>query len=340
LDLEGAPRPNSRSFLRLNRNESFFEPAPEVESLLAHGDVRLARRYAPELLDQQLRSELSLLLGVEKIALFHGAEDALLKCLLLWKSDHSTVVLPELSWSNYRSLAQGLGYATEEFSIETSSRGFEHNWPQLEMLLRNSQKSKIVILASPNNPTGHSFSIARIESLAQKFPSHTFLVDGVYDVFPSPFAKIASSFANVSFVGSFSKFFGMPGLRLGYACGSFPSAFHLALGFNPHALEIAAAALRAKEHYIRNWASMQSGAENLCEKANRGIPPSKMRVYLTQASFLLIEFLSDDFSFEDAQERAQILPKCFEFQKRKFVRFGLGPSWVFERIECYLGMDG
>eukprot|EP00597_Dinobryon_sp_UTEXLB2267_P017064 CAMPEP_0201103732 /NCGR_PEP_ID=MMETSP0812-20130820/32007_1 /ASSEMBLY_ACC=CAM_ASM_000668 /TAXON_ID=98059 /ORGANISM="Dinobryon sp., Strain UTEXLB2267" /LENGTH=387 /DNA_ID=CAMNT_0047362303 /DNA_START=86 /DNA_END=1249 /DNA_ORIENTATION=- len=94
------------------------------------------------------------------------------------------------------------------------------DWDQLESLIK-ANKPKMVVMTSPNNPSGKVFSasdVARIVSLCRAADCwlvadqtyYEFLFDGAQHTFPEGYDKIVHIF-------SFSKAFGMPGWRVGYA---------------------------------------------------------------------------------------------------------------------------
>ncbi len=85
-----------------------------------------------------------------------------------------------------------------------------------------TENTRIVFLANPNNPTGTMVSEAELRRLAQGLPSHTILVlDLAYSEFVSTsyianVHSLASEFNNVVITQTFSKAFGLAGLRVGW----------------------------------------------------------------------------------------------------------------------------
>jgi histidinol-phosphate aminotransferase len=332
--------------LRLNRNEYFFHHPEEVSRLLEDGDAFEGRRYTPPEVASAFHTELAHALGLPQtserasLCLFHGAEDALLK-ILLWKAPRlGNVVLPSFSWSNYASLAEGLGLAAESFPVNVGSRGFSYDLDALDALLSGAPKPRLVLLATPNNPTGHALSLEAVVSLVEKHPKHTFVVDAVYDAFSASLFSLPQCHANVFVLGSMSKFFGLPGLRLGFGVGLFPRSFTLALGFNPYALKIARAALQRRAHYQANWDAMQEQA-NLLFQQTRDSPDCSFAFtpFETRASFFLVrlEARLSERQFDTLVGQSGVLPKAFEHEGKRYLRFGLGPADVCARIAVFLG---
>ena len=83
---------------------------------------------------------------------------------------------------------------------------------------------KMLYLANPNNPCGYVVSPEMIEKLAHQFPATIFVIDEAYIEFTKTLsaAPMVEKFSNIVVFRTFSKAFGMAGLRLGYVCAPNP----------------------------------------------------------------------------------------------------------------------
>ena len=91
------------------------------------------------------------------------------------------------------------------------------------MLLEVSPKTKLIFIANPNNPTGTIISHAELKRLLSKVPPNCFVViDEAYAEyvnaknFPNSI-KLQKTFPNLIILRTFSKIYGLAGLRIGYA---------------------------------------------------------------------------------------------------------------------------
>ena len=85
------------------------------------------------------------------------------------------------------------------------------------MLAKFSDKTRLLYLCSPNNPTSNQFKMEDIETLAKAFPGIVIL-DEAYDEFADySFVPRIREFQNMIILRTFSKAFGLAALRLGYA---------------------------------------------------------------------------------------------------------------------------
>ncbi len=86
----------------------------------------------------------------------------------------------------------------------------------LEALRRMAHGARVLFLCSPNNPTGNQFPLAEVEQLAREF-SGLLVVDEAYVEFAAETAlPLLARSANVILLRTFSKAFGLAGMRLGY----------------------------------------------------------------------------------------------------------------------------
>ncbi len=97
--------------------------------------------------------------------------------------------------------------------------GFALDLEQLELQLRPDD---LVILGRPNNPTGTAFDRQKLLQIAKKFPDVLFLIDEAFLEFVGEEKTLAGSSDNIITLHSLTKFYAIPGLRLGF--GVFPNA--------------------------------------------------------------------------------------------------------------------
>ena len=124
-------------------------------------------------------------------------------------------------------------------------------------------------------------------------------------------------------------------------------ALSISLGFNPYALRIAHAALEAREHYAANWETMRVQARLLkssldlsagAGKAAGSNPP--FTLCETHASFLLARLAQPlaPAALEALALQSGALPKAFSHGAVRYLRWGLGPDLVRERIVRFMGL--
>ena len=156
---------------------------------------------------------------------------------------------------------------------------------------------RMLLLASPNNPTGNSLTSEEIGRIMENIPSDTMvLVDEAYASFITSdvdyIAPLVNKYANLIISRTLSKFYGLPGLRCGFGFigkghDQFLSYSNKYLGFNRFAEAVALAALDSDEHY-RKVADEMEWDRQLFKKELGDKPGFK--VYKSVANFILIKY--------------------------------------------------
>jgi histidinol-phosphate aminotransferase len=133
------------------------------------------------------------------------------------------------------------------------------------MLARVTPKTRLVYLANPNNPTGTYLPHDEVRRLHAGLPSHTlFVIDAAYAEYVrrndyESGIEMVSTFQNVVMTRTFSKIYGLAGLRVGWAYCPAPVVDVLNRVRGPFNVSVpgqraAAAALRDRSHLEANFA--------------------------------------------------------------------------------------
>ncbi|HYF83855.1 MAG TPA: pyridoxal phosphate-dependent aminotransferase [Clostridia bacterium] len=185
-------------------------------------------RYTDSLGDPELREEISnyyknsygYQVGMSEVMAVVGACHGMYLALEAILDDGDEVIVPEPYFTPYAhqiQLAGGRMVTLETFEEE----GFQINNERLEALITN--RTKAIIINSPNNPTGAYYSRKTLEALAEIAIANDLLIisDDVYGAFSFieqfyPITTIAGMKERTITVGSFSKDYAMTGWRIGY----------------------------------------------------------------------------------------------------------------------------
>ena len=167
----------------------------------------------------ELKNALAKKLNVpfEWITLGNGSNDILELTARAVAQEGDEVVFSKHAFAVYPLATQAVGGKAIEVAA-TSDYG--HDLPA--MLKAITAKTRLVFVANPNNPTGTFLKASEIEAFIQKVPSHVVVViDEAYNEFLTPeqqYDAIAwvKRFPNMILSRSFSKAYGLAGLRIGY----------------------------------------------------------------------------------------------------------------------------
>ncbi len=209
---------------RLNLNESAFPPSPRVVEAI-RAAAGMVNRY-PDSRWHDLAAAIGKRTGIDtaRIVFGNGSDDLLMLLAQIVLEPGSSAVLPTPSFPRYMTGTVFAG-ATP---VTVPVRGDGAN-DVPAMLAAVRPDTRLVLCATPNNPTGAMLDAAALEQLASGVPAHVLLViDEAYFEFsrhaggPDALAAMASRKGPWAVVRTLSKAYALAGLRVGYALLSGP----------------------------------------------------------------------------------------------------------------------
>jgi len=287
----------------LDRNEFNFEPSQKVIDAIRNFDPKDLCFYT-RIYDQGKKSVISIRLseiyGVpeEQVLLTYGGEDMLKNAIhyFLTDGDNKKILIPEFSWWYYNRVASECGGTFEMYPLHEQDDTFAYDIDEV-IAYTNRQHPRMLLLASPNNPTGNGLTPEEIARIMESIPNDTMvLIDEAYASFITTdtdyIAPLVDRYNNLIISRTLSKFYGLPGLRVGFGFigrghDRFVSWVNKYLGFNRFSEAVALAALDSNDHYRRVADDMEWGRQLYKQKLG-GLPGFK--VYKSVANFILIKY--------------------------------------------------
>jgi len=204
----------SEQILKLNSNENFFVPLDFLRNILSESVGEVDPRIYPRDEYMELKEALGKYLGVlpNQIVVGTGSDNLidLVSRVMLGKGDEALSISPTFSIYERCIRIQGATYKPvplkEDFSLDTEG-----------LLDAVSLKTKVIFLCSPNNPTANSFTCRDIEYLAKNFDGIVAVDEAYADFSGSSIIEAVGDYENLVVFRTFSKVFGLAGLRLGCA---------------------------------------------------------------------------------------------------------------------------
>jgi histidinol-phosphate aminotransferase len=204
-------------------NESCFPPLPAVAEAAASVLSRTHRYPDPSYVP--LRRALSERYGIapERIALGNGSSDILLAAGEALLEPGAEVVYAWPAFSVYPHLAAAAGARAIEVPLDAEDR---HDLEA--MAAEVTVATRLVLVCNPNNPTSTAWPLDVIEDFLERIPRHACVVlDEAYCEFALSLGDTYASldllrrFPNLVLLRTFSKVYGLAGLRVGYGlCGT------------------------------------------------------------------------------------------------------------------------
>lgn len=279
--------------VKLSSNENPLGPSEKAKEAFVRASHSL-HRY-PSTDHGALRAAIADVYGLnaDNIICGNGSDEVITMLCQAYAGPGREVVHTEHGFGMYRISALAAG-ATP---VEVTER--ERVTDVDAILAACTDKTALVFIANPNNPTGTMISAAEVEKLANGIPPQAILVlDGAYAEFVEGYdggASMVEARENVVMTRTFSKIYGLGGLRVGW--GYAPQSIIDVLNRVRGPFNVSQAALSAAEVAVRDTAWTEH-----CRIEN-----ARMRVWLSDAlaeigvpsdvsctNFVLARFASED----------------------------------------------
>lgn len=298
----------------LDRNEFNFAPSEKVINAVKDFDPNTLCFYT-RIYDEGKKSVVSVRLseiyGVpeKQVLIGYGGEDILKNAVhyYLTKGDNKTILIPEFSWWYYNRIAGECGGETYMYPLYEREDTFAYDVEEV-IEYTNRIHPRMLLLASPNNPTGNCLSPEEIGRIMENIPEDTMvLIDEAYASFITTdtayIAPLVNKYSNLIISRTLSKFYGLPGLRMGFGFmgaghDNFLSYANKYLGYNRFSESVALAALESDDHY-RKVADEMEWDRQLFKKELGDLPGFK--VYKSVANFILVKY---PVEIKDALQKA------------------------------------
>jgi histidinol-phosphate aminotransferase len=208
--------PDAEDPLALALNESPFSPLPTVRAAMVRA-VDSANRY-PEFLPERFRRLIARHLGFEEeqIIVGAGATGVIMQVLQALTCPGDRIVTASPTFDGYPIFAQMA--RLRPVTVPLTERGHH----DLDAMADAATDAQVVVVCRPHNPTGTVEAADDVEAFLRRVAHSTVvLLDEAYIEFVSPRQRIDTDallrhFPNVVSVRTFSKAYGLAGMRIGY----------------------------------------------------------------------------------------------------------------------------
>jgi histidinol-phosphate aminotransferase len=204
------PPLGNRDGLRLDFNENTLACSPKVVETLQRvvaGD--LTRYPEREAVEQLVAAHIGL--PAEQVLLTNGVDEAIHVLCEAFMDRDDVMLLPVPTYSMYEVYA-----SATDGRVETVMAGEDFSFPHDALLAAIKPETKLICIANPNSPTGAVITRGQILEIAEKAPRAIVLVDEAYfHFFGETVVDLIGGVPNLVVARTFSKAYGLAGLRLG-----------------------------------------------------------------------------------------------------------------------------
>lgn len=216
----GARGPAAAPPVKLSSNEVPFGPLPSVVEALAAASGTV-NRY-PDMFSVDLTARLATYVGVpEDQIVTGGGSVAVLSHVMQAYCDAGDQAI--FAWRSFEAYPILAAISGVDAVLVPNAPDGRHDL--MAMVAAVTERTKLLVLCTPNNPTGPSIRLDEFEALMAAVPTHVLVVldeayvEFVRDLDTVDGLRALTRHPNLVLVRTFSKAYGLAGLRIGYAVG-------------------------------------------------------------------------------------------------------------------------
>jgi len=313
------------NIIKLASNENSLGPSPKAVEAMKKYAARM--HIYPDGDNFDLRKALAqkLNLADQQVFVGHGSNEIIQLLGHVFIDKDSSIVVSDHAFIVYRLVAA----LYESAVISVPMKKFTHDLTAMSKAIRPD--TRLVFISNPNNPTGTMVDHREIDSFMRDVPDHTAVIfDEAYIELLSPeqqpdTLRYVREGRNVFVLRTFSKTYGLAGLRIGYALApkeGITLLHRVRQPFNVNAMAQAAAlaALQDDSFVTHTRATVQAGLRQVCaafEKMGLSYIPSV-------ANFVLVKVGNGQKVFEALQKLRVIVRPVNVYQLPEYVRVTIG----------------
>jgi histidinol-phosphate aminotransferase len=322
--------------IKLASNENPLGVSPRALQAMQEALPRL--NHYPDGANYEFRSALAEHFRVDRsqVAVGNGADDLILELSMAYLENGDEVVVSRSSFPMYDIYTSAMRANMVKTPL-TSDLGIDLG----AMADAVTERTKLIYVCNPNNPTGTIVTSADVHAFVERVPERVIIVmDEAYvemvdsDDFPDSLAYVRGGRPNVVVLRTFSKVYGLAGIRIGYGFAPeeiVSTLFRIKPPFNVNVLAQAAgiAALQDQSFVKRSVQENRNGREWLYGEFRR----MGLKYAPSHTNFILMEIGPNAASVQQALlERGVIVRPCGGYDLPEYLRISIGTRGQNERF--------
>lgn len=310
--------------VKLNANENALGPSPKA--IEAIQQELYALHHYPDGSSELLRKAIAEYHGLKlrNVLVGNGSDDIIKLISETFLNPGDEIVSPSPSFSQY-----GFGAAVMGATVVQVPLNNDFSYDVEGLLHAVTDRTKIVYLCTPNNPTGTILTEQQVHWLLTRLPETTVVVADLayndYSTDSTRFVEYPELFDDPRIVvlHTFSKLYGLAGLRVGYGLAhpelwDFVNRVREPFNVNRVAQRAAAAALQDTSHRVRSREHAEKSRAFFSEAAEQ----LKIEMAPTEANFALLQIPSAKHVSELLMEHGVMVRTGFGLENHVRVTFG------------------
>jgi len=301
----------TEDIMKLDANENFMLPREFMASEMFHLSKNLDTRLYPTDQKTRLASAIANYLNIQsdQVVIGNSSDDILeITSRVFLKEKDVTAISVTPTFVMYQVIASNLGHRLIEVPLRD-----DFTLDVDKVMDACERSTHVLFLCSPNNPTGKQFPADQVRELADKFEGILIVDEAYVEYAPHSVIGLTKEYENIVVLRTFSKAFGLAGLRIGYAVtnqkiAATLKAIQLPYNINVVSLELALRALTRIDE-VRAAVDLVKAERNLLignVKAIPGLVP-----YPSDANFVLLKTPRRARQIRDDLAEKRVLVRCY-----------------------------
>jgi histidinol-phosphate aminotransferase len=297
------PPLGSRTAMRLDFNENTLACSPKVREALGRISTGDLTRYPQR---EPVEAIMAKYLGLapEQVALTNGVDEAIHVLFETFLEEGDELLLPEPTYTMYEVYAS----ATAARVVPVLAAD-DLQFPFERLLAAITPKTKIIAVANPNSPTGSVATREQLIELAHRAPQALLLVDEAYfHFYGETVVDLIGKIPNLMVARTFSKAYGLAGLRLGLLAGPVELMRWIRRVLSPYSVNLLALAClppAIKDTAYLDWYVGEVVAARAEFEA--ALDAAGVRRWPSRANFILVEIGPQHAEFVRLMHEAGVL---------------------------------
>lgn len=323
---------------RMHVNENLFGPSPKCLEVLHHAtmeDLYLYDLTRDDALAVEISKQTEI--STDSIFIHSGSSDVIKTIMTLVLNKDDTVLISAPSWNYYKSVIELHFAKAAYYDIEPGEKSYEFD---IEGLLAkaSSTKPRIIIITTPHNPTGAVIGQKELERIIKENPTSLVIVDEAYLGFSTvkyDAKYFLNTYNNVVFARTFSKLYGLAGIRIGYGLCTPMAKQVFKLDLNPFRVsnigrKVAIAALKDRKYYNDLTKSIITLKNDFINKINK---LKGVKAFDSAANFIFVHFDGIDVqSLKDYLAENGYLVRLWTEAGRLSMRITVAPKQDMDKV--------
>lgn len=286
-----SPNEKIDRIIKLSQNENPFGASAQALKAIEE-NYHSVYRY-PEVINEDLRSKLAEKYNVapDNIVMSAGSVEVMDMAIKAFVGFDENIVTSEKTFVAYKLLA-------EIHRRDCKLAKLVNNTVNVENIISMcDERTRLIFIANPNNPTGTIITHDSLHKLLKAIPSQVFVVideayiEYVNDTRYPHSLKLQKSFPNLIILHTFSKIYGLAGLRIGYAITHTDVRSSLIKHKTPFSISslssVAAIASLDDEEFVKKSISVNEKEREFLQDAFKNMG---LNITLSQGNFVCLEF--------------------------------------------------